>query len=388
MQKKIASIAAAAVIAVATAQDSASLDRVRRGVQAYLQRNYAEVTRLLTDPARAGDSTSTYVMGALYAGGNGVSRDEIRAHSLLTSAEEALSAKPAPAIPVLSFDVNSRAKKALGDLAGKLDQAKVRLANVLRTGEEIDQNGEGCDYGGSTVRGRITTFAPESSAVAMVHEIVSHSGLKPNFDVRAGNVPNALAAIRGSTRYIVYNPTFMEQVGRAVGENRFSLQSILAHEVGHHLQGHTLQAGGSRPPIELEADEYSGFIMAKMGATLPQAQAAMARIAGEADGPTHPGRARRLQAIANGYNRGRGDTRTRRTPVQPPPTEDPWETRRRSPSSPYPNDPIGPYPPSSARIATVCATSAGSCRMGVPVPVGSPCYCPTAAGGYYTGVTR
>ena len=28
----------------------------------------------------------------------------------------------------------------------------------------------------------------------------------------------------------------------------------VAHEIGHHLQGHTIQRGGSRPPIELEAD--------------------------------------------------------------------------------------------------------------------------------------
>ena len=34
---------------------------------------------------------------------------------------------------------------------------------------------------------------------------------------------------------------------------------------------HTLERGGSRPEIELEADEFSGFVLRKMGATLPQA---------------------------------------------------------------------------------------------------------------------
>ena len=37
--------------------------------------------------------------------------------------------------------------------------------------------------------------------------------------------------------------------------------TLLAHEVGHHLNGHTIHRGGSTPELELEADEFAGFIL-------------------------------------------------------------------------------------------------------------------------------
>lgn len=40
--------------------------------------------------------------------------------------------------------------------------------------------------------------------------------------------------------------------------NDFSQWSIHAHEIGHHLSGHTLTSGGDRHQQELEADEFSG----------------------------------------------------------------------------------------------------------------------------------
>jgi hypothetical protein len=386
--KRLALLLLGAGLAIGAAQSTDTLSKVRAGLEAYLKRNYDVARESLTEPARQGSLPAAYVMGMLYRGGQGVKADPVRAYSLLAAAESGAPARVE--LPGLSFDVRDRAKKALEELSATLDRNNIRLGNVLRTGRDEQVTGLACDYSGTEVRGKVTTFAPESNAVAMVNEIASYSGLKPNFSVRSGNVPNAAAMISGSTRLIVYNPTFMDQVSGAVGESRFSLQSILAHEVGHHLQGHTLQAGGSRPPIELEADEYSGFIMAKMGATLAQAQAAMARLASPNDGPTHPGRQRRLQAIATGYQRGRGDTVTKRAPVDPPPADDPW--RRQPPRAPvpypHPNDPMGPYPPSSQPIAAVCATQAGACRMGVPVPVGTACYCQTPYGAGIPGVAR
>jgi hypothetical protein len=71
--------------------------------------------------------------------------------------------------------------------------------------------------------------------------------------------------------------------------------------VGHHLQGHTLQAGGSRPPTELEADRYSGYVLFRMGATLDQSQAAMRALGSDTGSATHPDRSSRLAAITNGW---------------------------------------------------------------------------------------
>jgi tetratricopeptide (TPR) repeat protein len=80
--------------------------------------------------------------------------------------------------------------------------------------------------------------------------------------------------------------------------------SIFAHEIGHHLCGHTLDVLGSRPDKELEADRFSGFVMYKLGATLEQAQAAMVALGNPSYVSTHPPLVNRLAAIRNGWNAG------------------------------------------------------------------------------------
>lgn len=74
-----------------------------------------------------------------------------------------------------------------------------------------------------------------------------------------------------------------------------------ASSFGHHLGGHTLVPGGSQPPIELEADRFSGFVLHKMGADLDQTTQAIRTLIPEGDGETHPGRARRLAAVESGW---------------------------------------------------------------------------------------
>jgi hypothetical protein len=93
---------------------------------------------------------------------------------------------------------------------------------------------------------------------------------------------------------IAYNPQFMSEVRAATANNDWAPISIMAHEIGHHLSGHTIMPGGSQPPTELEADKFSGFVLYKMGAMLADAQKAMNTLVPEADGKTHPGRGKRV----------------------------------------------------------------------------------------------
>ena len=79
--------------------------------------------------------------------------------------------------------------------------------------------------------------------------------------------------------------------------------ALLAHEVGHHVNGHTILKTGSTPELELEADQYSGFVMHKLGASLQQAQEVMKYIAKTETSKTHPGRGLRMDAIQTGWNR-------------------------------------------------------------------------------------
>ncbi len=59
---------------------------------------------------------------------------------------------------------------------------------------------------------------------------------------------------------IEYNPMFMAMVMDSSCSN-WSAISILAHEIAHHLLGHTLDPTNVRPGDELACDRYSGFIL-------------------------------------------------------------------------------------------------------------------------------
>lgn len=180
------------------------------------------------------------------------------------------------------------------------------LFNSLNAQTIYLSNNSSCDFFGVANPSRINLSTNSSSdAAQIVEDMVSKAGLKSNFTVSEGDVPNASAFIKNGTRYIAYNRSFMTQVMNATNTN-WSAISILAHEVGHHLNGHTLDGLGSRPNKELEADEYSGFILRKMGATLSQAKIAMNTIGGDHGSSTHPDKASRLDAITKGWNRANG----------------------------------------------------------------------------------
>ncbi|RSK43926.1 M48 family metalloprotease [Hymenobacter rigui] len=137
----------------------------------------------------------------------------------------------------------------------------------------------------------------------VLREITDVVGLKPRFQLRATTeVQNAAAVVYGGQRYLLYNPQFVAAVNRA-GRTDWAGISILAHEMGHHLNGHTLRPGGSNPADELEADEFSGFVLRKMGASMAEAQAGMAVVSDDEASPTHPGRSTRLTAISDGWLR-------------------------------------------------------------------------------------
>ncbi|HKH63663.1 MAG TPA: hypothetical protein VKA49_22655 [Flavitalea sp.] len=138
-------------------------------------------------------------------------------------------------------------------------------------------------------------------ATKIIDLILETVGLQASFEVRRANVPNAAAVVYQGKRYILYNPSFIAAMNKAAGTPWASV-AVLAHEIGHHLNGHTLDGKGSLPAIELEADEFSGFALRKMGASLSEAQVAMRIIAIAKATRTHPARSDRLLAIANGWN--------------------------------------------------------------------------------------
>src|SRR5690606_20195236 len=135
-------------------------------------------------------------------------------------------------------------------------------------GQQLLALGEVCSYYGEEIEDAVYGFASDKEAESAVQRIVDHTGLPQNFTIMAANVPNAAAEINSNgDRLILYNQTFMKRITETARTD-WAAVSILAHEIGHHLSGHTLKRGGSRPEIELQADSFSGFVLFKMGAGL------------------------------------------------------------------------------------------------------------------------
>ena len=135
----------------------------------------------------------------------------------------------------------------------------------------------------------------------VVDDILQVSGLEPNFEIRIRNSGNAAALIRNEKRFLVYNPAWMESL-KGDSRSQWRLYGVLAHEIGHHLQGHTIDAIGSRPPTELEADSYAGFVLAGLGASLAEAQSLWQTLPARGSF-SHPPRDQRLVAVKKGWDR-------------------------------------------------------------------------------------
>lgn len=142
----------------------------------------------------------------------------------------------------------------------------------------------------------------------LLREIIEVTGLHSDFELKAADVMNIQASIsRRKKREILYNPEYVSWLNKLT-RDKWSLTALLAHEVGHHLNGHTIRKGGSSPNVELEADEFAGFVLYKLGATLEDAQKVMNYIAGMEASETHPGRMARKQAIQKGWDKASSAT--------------------------------------------------------------------------------
>lgn len=184
--------------------------------------------------------------------------------------------------------------------------------------------GQGGQYGNSTdaselcdfIRGN--NFATYRNADIALDKILDVTGMSKRYVIQeCSDVDNCLATAYKGIRYILYNREFMDAIARRT--NSWSNLSILAHEIGHHINGHSLDlvvyaTSSAEVPtlsesrqMELEADEYAGFVMYKLGASLSNAQEAFRLLSTNDDDSysTHPSRDKRLRAVEKGYNRAK-----------------------------------------------------------------------------------
>ncbi len=166
--------------------------------------------------------------------------------------------------------------------------------------------GPSCSFIGTVMSGLFEGVPADTETEADLEKIMDFTGLPAHFSVwNSDSVSNACAFIDGleNGRFIVYNKDFFDSVRQLTNTN-WSVLSILAHEVAHHLSGHTLMNNSNGRINELEADRFSGFILSKMGATKEQALVAMELFGDERETESHPARNNRMEAILDGWMKG------------------------------------------------------------------------------------
>ncbi len=338
---------------------------------------YDRALELFTPLAEAGSGDASYQLAVIFDQGLGTPQDYTAAFGWYKRAIQQ------------STQHRAEAEDRISRLRAKLPATALVKAEYAASVERLELDDEyGCvSFSGETFDPHdVLSFRADATVDQMVTDIVYYSGLRRNFRVQQGNVPNAAAMVRGSERFLVYNPNFINEVADATG-NSWGPYSVMAHEIGHHLQGHTIQPGGSRPDIELEADEFSGFVVAHMGGKLEEAQAAMSVFGSRSGSATHPARDQRLSAIKSGWDRARSMGAAQRRSEIPPPLTSPPPLPDPGPREPAEYPMPSPYPVPQRRIARICQTNFGACPMMTPVAVGMSCYCMTQAG-TFPGIAR
>jgi hypothetical protein len=151
-------------------------------------------------------------------------------------------------------------------------------------------------------------FNPSPEALEIINKIVNELGLKVNFVIQAVSIDNACAVVDKGVRYIYYSENFIQSINLQAKTN-WSGVFILAHEIGHHLNGHTLDTVNNaiiRKEYELEADEFAANILGRFGASLSEAQSAIQlAIAENQVAANYPPKIARMEAVAVGWQKGK-----------------------------------------------------------------------------------
>jgi len=165
-----------------------------------------------------------------------------------------------------------------------------------------------------------SNFMSDSEAENALNKILNTIGASKNFVLTpCSNINNAAATSYKGIRYILYDKEFMQSINSKT--NNWSSLAILAHEIGHHINGHaldiTMYLGGvveaeslaNQRKQELESDEFAGFVLARLGADLNSALA-FTEILIEKDDTydTHPTKSKRVNAVRKGFNKAGGDS--------------------------------------------------------------------------------
>ena len=143
---------------------------------------------------------------------------------------------------------------------------------------------------------------PDIEAQKTIDDICRKIGVSSkNIILEAANVPNAEALIIDGKRYIHYNPLYINKIQKE-SKTYWSMIFVLAHEIGHHVNFHTLDSADmeKRQLEELDADKTAGCALAHLGAPREELEK-ITNALNETGDKSHPPRSARLLFVMRGW---------------------------------------------------------------------------------------
>lgn len=155
------------------------------------------------------------------------------------------------------------------------------------------------------------SYITEQEARQIINHIASISGLSPSCNVvEDHSVKKAIAYIKNNERYIGYNPIELGKIRDSSG-TAWAVVSIFAHEMAHHLLGHTLKPADVDRQDELSCDRYAGHVLYRLGANRNEALAVIPFTGSHSGSESHPPRKSREIAATNGWEEAKKQGKSR-----------------------------------------------------------------------------
>lgn len=142
----------------------------------------------------------------------------------------------------------------------------------------------------------------DASGVPQVVERINRTlQISPEFDIYiSADEDNAFATVAEGRKILVIDVGFLANLNRVAG-TEWAAISVIAHEVGHHIDGFS---GG--PEGELRADYWSGQSLQRLGSSRTAATRAILTFGTDVDTQSHPSKHRRAAVIARGWDDAAG----------------------------------------------------------------------------------
>ncbi len=115
-----------------------------------------------------------------------------------------------------------------------------------------------CSYSGTAWEDELYRFDDNAQVDAWIKEILTAGNAAQNFKIVPTNVESVAAIVDNGQRYLFYSLDFIQKA------NAVAVYSALAHEIGHHVNGHTLN-GENTLSEESEAYFFMGYVLSKKG---------------------------------------------------------------------------------------------------------------------------